>query len=71
MKFYIDFNGSFELDEDEIWPDGDAPPQPTAADVIKAMKQCGSKAGLIDEWSFADDLIIGICTADGDDRANW
>lgn len=37
----------------EIWPDGDAPENPTAQDVIKAMQEdCPTVGGLLSEWYF-------------------
>ena len=37
--FHIEWGGSADLTIEEIWPDGDAPENPTTADVIAAMRK--------------------------------
>lgn len=54
----FDFDGSFTLDESEIWPDGDAPKDWTAKDVVKVMKR-----GWLHDWNCESDLTT-IVTAD-------
>ena len=38
MKFILVLEGDLELDVDELWPDGDAPVNPTDEDVIELLK---------------------------------
>lgn len=37
VMFTIDFDVSVTLDREQIWPDGDAPENPTVEDVYEAM----------------------------------
>ena len=37
--FYLEWGGTADLAVEDIWPDGDAPENPTTADVIEAMKK--------------------------------
>lgn len=39
------------LSEDEIWPDNDAPPNPSVNDVKEVMDSCGSPDVIIRDWS--------------------
>jgi hypothetical protein len=48
------------LDVDQIWPDGDAPQDPTVKDVLKVIDRCGGKAKIIDDWSLIDDLTLEV-----------
>lgn len=45
----------FDLSIDEIWPDGDAPENPTAADVVAQMR--GGVDGVMREWNISPDFI--------------
>ena len=69
--FHIDFRGCLTLSLDDIWPDGNAPEHPTAQDVIEVMKASGSKTQMMQEWSLDDDLVVGVCSEDGNDRSSW
>jgi hypothetical protein len=40
--FYFEWGGAADLDVDEIWPDGDAPENPTVADVMAQIQKSGS-----------------------------
>lgn len=53
---------SFTLTEEEIWPDGDAPENPTDADVIDAMMDYGSASSVIRDWALDDGLTIHVGT---------
>lgn len=48
------------LTVEEIWPDGDAPENPSAEDVIEAMKSYGSSSMVIRDWNFDDGLVIHV-----------
>jgi hypothetical protein len=44
----------------DIWPDNDAPDNPTAQDVIGQMRKCGSVVRVIREWNLIDSFeVIG------------
>lgn len=48
------------LDVDEIWPDGDAPENPTREDVIAVIKQCGGPKNVIPDWDLNYDLVLEV-----------
>jgi hypothetical protein len=69
-KFDVSFYGDFVLSTDEIWPDGDAPQNPTPKDVIEAMKQSARfKAALLDDWNLEKDLHVQVY--DGKSSEVW
>lgn len=62
-KFYIRVEGYVQLDAEDIWPDGDGPTNPTAADVQKVVDDtCGLEGlgGLLKEWNLEDDCDITV-----------
>lgn len=62
-SFVFDMSNYFTLHVDEIWPDGDAPDNPTVADVWKVIEHCGGKRRVIDEWNlnYGMELTISEC----------
>jgi hypothetical protein len=49
------------LSVNNIWPDKDAPDNPTAADVVEQMRKCGSATSVIKEWNLLDSFeVIGV-----------
>ena len=58
--FLVSFSGSTAMTVDEVWPDGDAPDEPTAADVVAVMRTCGPPIRMVDEWSLADYLEVWV-----------
>ena len=52
MFFHIEWGGSDDLTAAEIWPDGDAPENPTVDDVIAEMRKSGSLSRLASDWNF-------------------
>lgn len=48
--------GSVDLSVEEIWPDDDAPDNPTAEDVVKRMR--GTASSVVDEWNLLDQIEI-------------
>ena len=61
QRFTIVFGGSVELLVSEIWPDGDAPKDPTIADVLEAMGgSAHSKTYLLDDWNLEKDLRVYV-----------
>lgn len=65
MKFRIRYEIEEELTVDEIWPDGDAPENPTADDVHKLLKD-GSLMCNLQEWNLTDYGVLHV-TKEGDD----
>ena len=58
FHFEIRYDVSFSVDE--IWPDGDAPEDPTLDDVMAVLKQCGGKRVVLRDWSMDDDLQLYV-----------
>jgi len=60
--FEICYSGGTNIKVREVWPDGDAPENPTAEDVMKRMKESckGVKADLLMDWNLAGDLDISV-----------
>ena len=56
--FTIRFDGDAYLTVDEIWPDGDAPENPTEHDVAEVLKRY-SLGDLIDDWAIGPDVFVG------------
>lgn len=60
-RFVIEFSGEATLSVDQIWPDGNAPENPTVDDVIKAMKDdAHSVDQLLDEWNLDECLSMWV-----------
>lgn len=69
MQFTISINGEVELTPEEIWPDGDAPENPTVEDVLEQMQKSGTKENFMSSWNLGDDIDI---TVSGNDRqVDW
>lgn len=68
-KFNIEISGHYSLSVSDIWPDGDAPENPTPEDVAQAMDESGTLMGVIGEWNFDDSLSIDVY--DEESVANW
>lgn len=49
--------GDVSLTVDSIWPDGDAPDNPTAKDVAELMREYGGAYGVVRDWDFLCDGI--------------
>ncbi len=60
-KFQISVDCTVYLTVDEIWPDGDAPENPTVDDVAEAIRvDCGGVVGLLSDWQLADDTTVSV-----------
>ena len=53
-RFQIIFTVEATLDADALWPDGDAPEEPTAEAVRELIKSEGGILRVINEWNLAD-----------------
>ncbi len=57
--FDVAIEGRWTLDVTQVWPDRDAPENPTADDVIAVMRECtGSIENLIREWNLRPTLTV-------------
>jgi len=52
-RFQIIYIVDATLDADALWPDGDAPENPTADDVRELIENEGGILRVIDEWNLA------------------
>jgi hypothetical protein len=50
VTFNVEWGGSADLSVEEVWPDGDAPKNPTSDDVVQAMLKSGSVWQLYRDW---------------------
>lgn len=50
----INYDLDFSFDVDEIWPDGDAPDNPTEDDVWEVIRECGGVAKILADWDLDD-----------------
>ncbi len=58
--FNFDLQALVWFDLSEIWPDGDAPENPTAADVAKVIEQCGGLRRVLRDWDLDQNLTLTI-----------
>ncbi len=49
--FQFEWGGTASLTVEEIWPDGDAPENPTVDDVLAQVRKAGSLWQLASEWN--------------------
>jgi hypothetical protein len=49
-----------EMYVSDVWPDGDAPPVPTASDVLALLSEKGRTRRNIDDWCLLQDLDVEI-----------
>lgn len=60
-QFIIEFSGRAVLNEEEIWPDGDAPEEPNSEDVQEIVESEGLCArSILDEWNLGDVLRMRV-----------
>lgn len=55
-KFILTVSGEVKLDVDDIWPDGDAPANPTAEDVLSVLWCSGRLSDVLADWNLEDDF---------------
>ena len=53
-KFIITYEVNHAYSIEDIWPDGDAPENPTVADVKKVLDECGSVEQVVLDWEMID-----------------
>jgi len=59
-SFNIDIECMLNLKIDEIWPDGDAPENPTPEDVAKVIKNYYSVSEFLRDWNLEDSCTVII-----------
>lgn len=67
-RFLVSMEADCYLAVEDIWPDGDAPENPTPADVKAVMEKCGRKVRVLDEWELLHDLKVEVCDRRGRER---
>lgn len=56
--FHIEVGDEAFLTAEEIWPDGDAPENPTTDDVIEAIKASSSPYRFAGDWGFQNHVSV-------------
>ena len=62
-SFHFSIEADVSLDVGDIWPDGDAPENPTLEHVLEVIKKAGGAQWILENWNFIDDL--GVTISDG------
>jgi hypothetical protein len=70
-KFVISFP-EIELSVGEVWPNGDAPDEPTPADVIEQMRDSNGMGvmGVVSEWLLIENLFVKY-RGDEESEVEW
>lgn len=56
-RFSLTYEVDAVLTVEELWPDGDAPANPTEADVLALVEKCGGWRTILREWDLDNDGI--------------
>lgn len=56
-RFHVSVTGDFFLSIADVWPDGDAPDEPTAEDVARRMRDYGNLRHTLREWNLEPDSV--------------
>jgi len=68
----LEFEGHTTLELDEVWPDGDAPENPTAADVVARIKSdCHSLSDLLHDWSIEEFVECFVSVGDDSKKVDF
>lgn len=60
-SFTLVFTGSVILTEGDLWPDDDAPENPTKEDVEELLEEYEYDiAGLIRDWNLEDEISVKV-----------
>lgn len=52
--------GTAEMSREEMWPDGDAPENPTAEDVADVIRRCGGLRSVVSDWDLLYDARVTV-----------
>lgn len=58
--FHFSITHYSSLSVEEIWPDGDAPENPTVDDVLKVIEKYGGKMRVLSDWNLDADLDLDV-----------
>lgn len=58
--FNVHIESDMALTVNEIWPDGDAPFNPTTEDVVRVMEAAGSKRSVLRDWELLQDVTVDV-----------
>lgn len=64
-SFHISVTFNYDYSIDELWPDGDAPENPTVQDVVDLIKQCGGVRQVLHDWDM--DRYLECTIKDGNE----
>lgn len=71
-SFTISFVGSATLTVDEVWPDGNAPANPTLLDVMREIrKSTFSESDLIEKWNLSEDITVHVGDGHDSQLMDW
>ena len=72
-RFTLDLSMSVTLDLNQIWPDGDAPENPTPEDVLEALRDTDSNLfRALEEWNLEDAAGLMVMEAGNfQKKAHW
>ena len=65
VRFNFSFSADVSLSVEQIWPDGDAPENPTVDDVLDVIEQSGGKDRIFRDWDL--DHEISLLVSDRND----
>lgn len=65
QRFSIEFDGGSVLSVEDIWPDGDAPENPTTQDVAVRIAESGWPERFLTEWNMAELLRVWVIPTAG------
>jgi hypothetical protein len=58
--FHFSIAADISLSVEEIWPDGDAPENPTIEDVLEVIAKCGGRMRVIRDWNLHHELTMDV-----------
>lgn len=60
VSIHIHIETDVTLSVNEVWPDGDAPDEVTAAAVSAVMEAGGTKSRVLRDWCLLDDVDVDV-----------
>lgn len=60
VRFTLTYSIMVDFSVDELWPDGDAPENPTADDVEGLIDSCGGWPRIISDWNLNEDATWSV-----------
>lgn len=70
-EFLIRFDGEVALSTADIWPDGDAPDDPSPLDVKRVMEAAGRKERVLRDWDIARYVQVSVSTINDGPYPVW